>query len=127
MDNELVDIILVFLTFVGGYLYGQYRAIDTMATKMTEDPEGFINLLRNTANNSNRDELEFQRQGNMIYCYGKHYGFLAQAADFETLAKRIREILPDSEFIIPSDQKGFSTDELYEISKHLVIKSVDNA
>jgi hypothetical protein len=127
MEFDFTPIIVVFLAFAGGYLYGQYQAIDNMATKITQDPDGFINLLKNMAKTTDRDELEFQRQGNMIYCYGKTYGFIAQSTDFKSLAEQIRRQLPDSEFIIPGDQKGFSTDELYEISKHLVIKSVDNA
>ena len=127
MENELQMAIGIALVFALGYFVGNHHAVEHMTTKISQDPEGFIHLLKNFSKNTNSDELEFQRQGHMIYCYGKEYGFIAQATTFETLARKIREQLPNSEFIIPSDQKDFSTDELYEISKHLIIKSVDNA
>jgi hypothetical protein len=104
-------------------MLGQHHAIDTVTDKIIEDPEGFINLVRN-CKNQDQETLELRRDKGVIYCFGSNKGFLAQAEDFDTLARRIREVLPDSAYFIPA-QKDFTTDELYNLAK-LLQKNVDN-
>ena len=119
---EIIEpIVMCAIVFIVGYVLGQHHAIDTVTDKIIEDPEGFINLVKN-AKGANRETLELHRDKDTIYCFGKRHGFLAQANNFQSLAEQVRKQLPDSEFIIPSDQKDFSCDELYEIAKHLTIK-----
>jgi hypothetical protein len=121
---EIIEpLILIVIVFVAGYMLGQHHAIDTVTDKIIEDPEGFINLVRN-AKNQDQETLELSRDKGLIYCFGKNKGFLAQAEDFDTLARRIREVLPDSAYFIPP-QKDFTTDELYNLAK-LLQKNVDN-
>jgi hypothetical protein len=119
---EIIEpLILIVIVFIVGYILGQHHAIDMITDKIIEDPEGFIRLVKN-AKNQNQETLELRRDKGVIYCFGKRHGFLAQAENFETLAEQIRRQLPDSEFVIPGDQKDFTQDELYEIAKCLVIK-----
>ena len=117
-------IILAAIAFIVGYVLGGHHAIDTVTDKIIEDPEGFVNLVKN-AKGEQRETLELHRDKGVIYCFGKEKGFLAQAEDLDTLALRIREALPNSGYFIPA-QKGFSTDELYNLAK-LLQKTVDNA
>jgi hypothetical protein len=116
-------LILIVIVFIVGYMLGQHHAIDTITDKIIEDPEGFINLVKN-AKNQDQETLELRRDKGVIYCFGSNKGFLAQAEDFDTLAQRIRQALPDSAYFIPA-QKDFTTDELYNLAK-LLQKNVDN-
>jgi hypothetical protein len=117
-------IVMCAIVFVAGYMLGQHHAIDTMTDKIIADPEGFINLVRN-CKNQDQETLELRRDKGVIYCFGSNKGFLAQAEDLDTLAQRIREVLPDSAYFIP-EQKDFTTDELYNLAK-LLQKNVDKA
>jgi hypothetical protein len=116
-------IVMCAIVFIVGYMLGQHHAIDTMTDKIIADPEGFINLVRN-CKNQDQETLELRRDKGVIYCFGSNKGFLAQAEDLDTLAQRIREVLPDSAYFIP-EQKDFTTDELYDLAK-LLQKTVDN-
>jgi len=124
METLIETVIPLILVFVAGYMLGGHHAIDTVTDKIIADPEGFVNLVKN-AKGEQRETLELHRDKGVIYCFGKEKGFLAQAEDLDTLALRIREALPNSGYFIPA-QKGFSTDELYNLAK-LLQKTVDNA
>jgi len=117
-------IVMCAIVFIVGYMLGQHHAIDTMTDKIIADPEGFINLVRN-CKNQDQETLELRRDKGVIYCFGSNKGFLAQAEDLDTLAQRIREVLPNSAYFIP-EQKDFTTDELYNLAK-LLQKNVDKA
>jgi len=117
-------IILAAIAFIVGYVLGGHHAIDTVTDKIIEDPEGFVNLVKN-AKGEQKETLELHRDNGVIYCFGRNKGFLAQAEDLDTLALGIRQALPNSGYFIPV-QKGFSTDELYNLAK-LLQKTVDNA
>jgi len=121
---EIIEpIVMCAIVFVVGYILGQHHAIDTVTDKIIEDPEGFVNLVKN-AKGEHKETLELHRDKGVIYCFGRNKGFLAQAEDLYTLALRIREALPNTGYIIPA-QKDFSTDELYNLAK-LLQKTVDN-
>lgn len=124
METLIETVVPLILVFVAGYMLGGHQAIDTVTDKIIEDPEGFINLVKN-AKGENKETLELRRDKGVIYCFGSNKGFLAQAEDLDTLALRIREALPNTGYLIPA-QKDFSTDELYSLAK-LLQKTVDNA
>ena len=123
METLIETVVPLILVFVAGYMLGQHHAIDTVTDKIIEDPEGFINLVKN-AKNQDQETLELSRNKGVIYCFGSNKGFLAQAEDFDTLARRIQEALPGKSYLIPA-QKDFTTDELYNLAK-LLQKNVDN-
>jgi hypothetical protein len=123
METLIETVVPLLLVFVAGYMLGGHQAIDTVTDKIIEDPEGFINLVKN-AKGEHKETLELRRDKGVIYCFGSNKGFLAQAEDLDTLAQRIREALPDTGYFIP-EQKDFTTDELYNLAK-LLQKTVDN-
>jgi hypothetical protein len=123
METLIETVVPLILVFVAGYMLGGHQAIDTVTDKIIEDPEGFVNLVKN-AKGERSETLELHKDKGVIYCFGKNKGFLAQAEDMHTLAQRIREALPDSAYFIPA-QKDFTTDELYNLAK-LLQKTVDN-
>jgi len=123
---EIIEpIIMCVIVFIAGYALGQYHAIDTVTDKIVADPEGFINLIRN-AKAPNKEPLELHKEKGVIYCFGKNRGFLAQAKDFDSLAREIRRALPNMDYVINLPQKDFTEEELYNLAK-LLQKNVDNA
>jgi hypothetical protein len=122
---EIIEpIVMCAIVFIVGYILGQHHAIDNITDKIIEDPEGFVNLVKN-AKGEYKETLELRREKGVIYCFGSNKGFLAQAEDLDTLAQRIRKALPNTGYLIPA-QKDFTTDELYNLAK-LLQKNVDNA
>jgi hypothetical protein len=112
-----MDIFLIFLIFVFGYMAGWFRASKHMLDRMLEKPETMVELLKKyqTAKEAENDtetltdvrEIEVQNEKGSFYLYAKDNGeFLGQGTTLDQALEVVRQRFPDQNFSghIPADQ-----------------------
>ena len=112
-----MDIFLIFLIFVFGYMAGWFRASKHILDRMLEKPETMVELLKKyqTAKEANNDtetltdvrEIEVQNEKGSFYLYAKDNGeFLGQGTTLDQALEVVRQRFPGQNFAghIPADQ-----------------------
>jgi hypothetical protein len=112
-----MDIFLIFLIFVFGYMAGWFRASKHILDRMLEKPETMVELLKKyqTAKEADNDtetltdvrEIEVQNEKGSFYLYAKDNGeFLGQGTTLDQALEVVRQRFPGQNFAghIPADQ-----------------------